>query len=113
MNKHKPQHKDFRPGGPSVLQYLSNTISSEESRKIEESLSEDQMLVDAIEGLRQIDLKEAVKIDLHLKHFVKHKIVKKTGVSNQFGFPTWLLTSLIVLLILISIGYIVITKLLG
>jgi hypothetical protein len=113
MNKYKPQHKDFRPGGPSVLQYLNNTLSSEERRRIEETLSEDQMLVDAIEGLRQIDVNEAAKIDLHLKNYVKHKVVKKGSAGKQFGFPSWLLTSLILLLLLVSIGYFVITKLLG
>ena len=32
MNKHTPHTKDIRPGGPSVLQYLNNTLSSEEKR---------------------------------------------------------------------------------
>jgi hypothetical protein len=113
MNKHTPQHKDFRSGGPSVLHYLNNTLSSEEIRKIEERLSEDEMLVDAIEGLRQIDVNEAAKIDLHLKNYIKHKVVKKGISIKQIGFPSWLLTSLIILLLLVSIGYFVITKLLG
>jgi hypothetical protein len=112
MNKHTPHTKDIRPGGPSVLQYLNNTLSSEEKRKMEERLSDDQMLVDAIEGLRQLDVNETAKIDLHLKNYIKHKIVKKAKTANQFGFPSWILTSLIILLLLIAVGYFVITKLL-
>jgi hypothetical protein len=113
MNKHNPQQNDFPPGGPSVLQYVSNTLSSEETRQMEERLLEDQMLVDAIEGLRQIDVNEAAKIDLHLKNYIKHKVVKKRRAGKQFGFPSWLLISLILLLLLVAIGYFVITKLLG
>jgi hypothetical protein len=113
MNKHTPQHKDFHSGGPSVLQYLNNTLSLEEKRKLEERLSDDQMLVDAIEGLREMDLNEAAKIDFHLKKYIKHKIVKKERDGKQFSFPSWLITSLIILLLLISLGYFVISKLLG
>lgn len=113
MNKHIPHHTDFRSGGPSVLQYLNNTLSSEETRKMEERLLDDQMLVDAIEGLRQIEVNEAVKIDLHLKNYVKQKLVQKGRKRKQFGFPGWILTSLIILLLLVSIGYFVITKLLS
>ena len=113
MNKHTPHHTDSRSGGPSVLQYLNNTLSSEETRKMEERLLDDQMLIDAIEGLRQIDVNEAAKIDLHLKKYVKQKLVQKGRARKQFGFPGWILTSLIILLLLVSIGYFVITKLLG
>jgi hypothetical protein len=113
MNKHIPQHKDFRPGGPSVLQYLKNTLSSKETREMEERLSEDQMLVDAIEGLRQVDAAEAAKIDFQLKNYIKHKVINKGKTRKQLGFPTWLLMTIVILLLLISIGYFVITQLLS
>jgi|LakMenE18May11ns_1017448.scaffolds.fasta_scaffold8288639_1 hypothetical protein len=113
MNKHIPQYKDFHSGGPSVLQYLNNTLTLEEKRKLEERFSDDQMLVDAIEGLREMDLNETAKIDSHLKKYIKHKIVKKERDRKQFSFPSWLITSLIILLLLISLGYFVISKLLG
>jgi hypothetical protein len=113
MNKHTPQQKDFRLGGPSVLQYLNNSLSSEETREIEESLSQDQMLVDAIEGLRQMDATEAAKIDLQLKNYIKHKVINKGKSKKQFGFPSWLLMTIVILLLLISVGYFVITQLLS
>ncbi len=113
MNKNTPQQKDFLPGGPSVLQYLNNSLSSEEKREIEERLSQDQMLVDAIEGLRQLNVDEAVKIDFQLKNYIKYKVIKKVSKKNQFGFPSWLLMTIVILLLLISIGYFVITQLLN
>lgn len=110
MNKHTPQQNDFLSGGPSVLQYLNNSLSSEETRKIEEKLLEDEMLVDAIEGLRQMDVIEAAKIDFQLKNHIKHTFIKKGRKNKQFGFPTWLLMTIIILLLLISIGYFVISQ---
>ncbi|MEN9372089.1 MAG: hypothetical protein RL152_1014 [Bacteroidota bacterium] len=113
MNKHTPQQNDFRPGGPSVLQYLNNSLSSKETRAIEERLSQDQMLVDAIEGLRQLDAAEAAKIDFQLKNYIKHKVINKGKTKKQPGFPSWLFMTIVILLLLISIGYFVITQLLS
>jgi hypothetical protein len=112
MNKNIPQYKDSRTGEPSVLQYLNNTLPSEDIRKIEETLTEDQMLVDAIEGLRQIDTDEAAKIDLHLKNYIKRKVVKKSRSERRLRFPAWLLMTITILLLLIVLAYFVITKLL-
>ena len=113
MNKEISKKKDFHSGDELVLQYLNNSLSQEETRKMEERISEDQMLVDAIEGLRQIDVFETTKIDSQLKNYIKHKIINKGKTKREFSFPTWLLLSIIILLMLISIGYFVISKLLS
>ncbi|MFM1793854.1 MAG: hypothetical protein RL642_239 [Bacteroidota bacterium] len=113
MNSYTDQHHQQGQQNDQVLAYLNNTLSAAETRKIEESLSEDQMLDDALEGLRMVDLEEASKIDTQLKFFIKTKIANSSRKKTLISFPYWLMMTIILLLILISVGYFVVTQLLN
>lgn len=112
MNKSKQQNNVDRPGNHSVLHYLNNSLPDDQIRKFEEALTEDEMLGDALEGLSQLNRKDAEEINLRLNTYINHKIVnKKSKYKNSLGFPYWLIMTIIILLILISLGYFIVYKL--
>lgn len=112
MNKSNQQNKVDRPGTHSILHYLNNSLPHDQIRKFENELTEDEMLGDALEGLSQLNIKDAEEINLHLKNYINHKIVnKKSKNKNNLGFPYWLIMTIIFLLILISVGYFIVYKL--
>lgn len=114
MNKPKQQNNVERPGTDSVLHYLNNSLSDDQIRKFEDAITEDEMLGDALEGLSLLNVKDAEEINLHINNYINHKIVnKKSNNKSNLGFPYWLVMTLIFLLILISIGYFIVYKLIS
>lgn len=113
MNNSLNKHNDRGHLNTQILAYLNNSLSVVETRKIEESILKDQMLDDAMEGLRLVEIEEAAKIDFHLKNYIRNKVVNKAKPKTQFNFPYWLIMTIILLLTLISIGFAVVTELLN
>lgn len=111
MNKHNNQHDKQGQFNNQVLAYLNNSLSQAETRNLEESLPEDQMLVDAIEGLRHVNIEDASTIDFQIKNYINSKIINSPKKRTQISFPFWLFMTIVLLLILISIGYVVVTQL--
>lgn len=92
----------------SLLNYLNDELTPAETRALEKMFVEDEMLVDAIEGLRMLDSSTASTIDLKIKQLINKKIAKKRKEFKFFSFPTWLFISIILILLLVSIGYFII-----
>lgn len=109
MNK-KNKYQSNKITSNSVSDYLNNKLNANEIRDLEDLFTEDPMLVDAIEGLRLIDATKVGSIDQKLKRYINKKVVQK---NKQFGFPNWLVVTIILLLLLISIAYLVIVKLMS
>lgn len=112
MNK-KDNHKNKKISSTSVMNYLNNKLTPEETHDLEAQFAEDPLLVDAIEGLRLVDNSAVPVIDQKLKQFIHKKVVSTNKKTNNFGFPNWLVVSIILLLLLISVGYLIIVNLIN
>ncbi len=112
MNK-QDSHMINKIGSHSVMNYLNNNLTADETRDLEAQFAEDQMLGEAIEGLRLIDASAVPAIDQKLKQFIHKKVTLKNKKTSQFGFPNWLVITIILLLLLTAIGYLVIFKLIS
>lgn len=109
QNMNKAIHnKKTNINGNSLLNYLNDELTPAETRALEKMFVEDEMLVDAIEGLRMLDSSTASTIDLKIKQLINKKIAKKRKEFEFFSFPTWLFISIILILLLVSIGYFII-----
>lgn len=112
MNK-QDSHMMNKIGSHSVMNYLNNKLTADETRNLEAQFAEDPMLGEAIEGLRLIDTSAVPAIDQKLKQFIHKKITQKNKKTNHFGFPNWLVITIILLLLLTSIGYLIIVNLIS
>ena len=74
---HIPPNKSV-PDNTVVLEYLNNDLSDAAKRQLEEMLTEDELLGDAMEGLKQLkDGHEAAAISSQLNRMIKDKIRKR------------------------------------
>lgn len=112
MNK-LDNHKNNKISSNSVMNYLNNKLTPEEIHDLEAQFADDPLLVDAIEGLRLVDNSAVPVIDQKLKQFIHKKVTLTNKKTSQFGFPNWLVVTIILLLLLISVGYIIIIKLIN
>jgi hypothetical protein len=110
MNK-QDNHKNNKISSNSVMNYLNNKLTPEETHDLEAQFADDPLLVDAIEGLRLVDNSAVPVIDQKLKQFIHKKVALSHKTTSQFGFPNWLVVTIILLLLLISVGYLIIVKL--
>lgn len=101
------------PDSEILLGYLNNALDNDAKRDLEEMFTEDELLGDAIEGLKQLkDGKEAAAINNHLKRMIQTKINKRRKRRLQsLSYPLWLVLLITILLLLMLAGYVIISKL--
>ena len=107
-----PQNKPV-PDNSVVLEYLNNDLGDEEKRELEELLTEDELMGDAIEGLKQLkDGHEAAIINNQLNRMIQEKIRKRRKIKlKSISFPLWIILLITTLLLLMLAGYVIISKL--
>ena len=101
------------PDNTVVMGYLNNDLSTEEKRQLEEMLTEDELLGDAMEGLKQLkDGHEAALINAQLNRMIQEKIKKRRKPRlKSISFPLWIILLITTLLLLMLAGYVIISKL--
>jgi hypothetical protein len=95
------------PKNSVLMKYISNAMNEPQKRELEEWFSEDIMLGDAIEGLKQIEnADELNKINDSLSAIIDKKIrKKKRKILNPIRFPLWLTLLITTILLAILVGY--------
>ena len=101
------------PDNAVVLGYLNNDLGDEAKRQLEEMLTEDQLLGDAMEGLKQLkDGHEAAIMSNQLNRMIQEKIQKRRKIRlKSISFPLWIILLITTLLLLMLAGYVIISKL--
>jgi hypothetical protein len=109
---HIPTDKSV-PDNTIVLEYLNNDLGDDAKRQLEEMLTEDELLGDAMEGLKQLkDGNEAAAISSQLNRMINEKIRKRRKVRmKSISFPLWIILLITTLLLLMLAGYVIISKL--
>ena len=109
---HIPKDKSV-PDNTIVLEYLNNDLGDDAKRQLEEMLTEDELLGDAMEGLKQLkDGNEAAAISSQLNRMINEKIRKRRKVRmKSISFPLWIILLIATLLMLMLAGYVIISKL--
>jgi hypothetical protein len=109
---HIPTNKSV-PDNSVVLEYLNNDLGDDAKRQLEEMLTEDELLGDAMEGLKQLkDGHEANIISNQLNRMINEKIRKRRKVRmKSISFPLWIILLITTLLLLMLAGYVIISKL--
>ena len=115
MSTNKPQIPQDKPvpDNSVLLEYLNNDLGDEEKRELEELLTEDELMGDAMEGLKQLkDGHEAALISNQLNRMIQEKIRKRRKVKlKSISFPLWIILLITTLLLLMLAGYVIISKL--
>lgn len=115
MSTNKPQipKNNSVPDNSVVLEYLNDNLGNEEKRALEELLTEDELMGDAMEGLKQLkDGHEAAIISSQLNRMIQEKIKKRRKVKlKSISFPLWIILLITTLLLLMLAGYVIISKL--
>ena len=111
--KHHIQTNKSVPDNTVVLEYLNNDLGDDAKRQLEEMLTDDEMLGDAMEGLKQLkNGNEAAAISSELNRMIKAKLRKRRTVRmKSISFPLWIVLLITTLLLLMLAGYVIISKL--
>jgi hypothetical protein len=109
---HLPPNKTV-PNNTVVLEYLNDDLGDEAKRQLEEMLTDDELLGDAMEGLKQLkDGHEAAIISSQLNKMIQEKIKKRRKIRlKSISFPLWIVLLITTLLLLMLAGYVIISKL--
>ena len=109
---HLPPNKTV-PNNTVVLEYLNDDLGHEAKRQLEEMLTDDELLGDAMEGLKQLkDGHEAAIISSQLNKMIQEKIKKRRKIRlKSISFPLWIVLLITTLLLLMLAGYVIISKL--
>ena len=109
---HLPPNKTL-PNNTVVLEYLNDDLGDEAKRQLEEMLTDDELLGDAMEGLKQLkDGHEAAIISSQLNKMIQEKIKKRRKIRlTSISFPLWIVLLITTLLLLMLAGYVIISKL--
>jgi len=101
------------PENSVLMNYISNAMNEPQKRELEEWISDDIMLGDAIEGLKQIENADDInKINDSLSAMIDKKIrKKKRKMLNPIQFPLWLTLLITTMLLAILVGYVLIKML--
>lgn len=101
----------FEPNEEALKRYLEGTASAEERFMIENQMTDEAFMNDAVEGLQQFknpqvmeDYVKKINKELHKQTQKKKKHKIKRHIEDQH----WTLLSIIVILILCILGYFVI-----
>jgi hypothetical protein len=92
-----------------LMSYLEGKLNAQENRIVEELLSEDSAEADAIEGLQLIPPAETKRTVIELQRKLHTEILRKTAKpKHKFSEDFWSWIAIIIILLLITIGYVVI-----
>lgn len=112
-NKDK-QHSTI-PATQDLISYLQDSISKTEKRKMEEMISDDQMVGDAVEGLLTLNNEQDLQlINRSLSNMIDDKLSKKRRkkqIIRPISFPLWLVLLITVTLLAILGGYVLVQML--
>lgn len=95
----------------TLLKYLQGKLSAEEQHELEKALVDESFEADAAEGLSAIQNKESISA---LVNQLNRDLKKKTGRRKKWLFrqeakiESWLLVTIVLILLLAVIGYLVI-----
>jgi hypothetical protein len=101
------------PGNATLMKYISNSMKNPQKRELEEWISDDIIVGDAIEGLKQIEnAGEINKINDSINVMIDKKIrKKKRKMLNSIKFPLWMILLITTVLLAVLLGYILIKML--
>lgn len=97
-----------------LLQYLNNHLADAEQHAFEQIMNEDDFISDAVEGLQSIENKNQIpnhirQLNIGLKKQLKKQ--KNRKHNRKIGEQSWIIYSMLILLILVIIAFVVIRML--
>lgn len=101
------------PENTLLINYLHDKLTTQEKRKVEELISDDLLLGDALEGLQQMNNPEALnEISSSLERMIDKNLTKKKKKQlRPIGFPAWMTLLITITLLAVLSGYILIKML--
>lgn len=99
-----------------LLAYLQKQLADKEAHDIEQQMSDDPFMNDAVEGLEDFKNKKDLslyvqQLNKDLKKQTKKKFLKKQ--KRKLANHPWMFFTIVLLLTLAIIGYVIIKKFLG
>ncbi len=96
-----------------LMDYLSDKLSGEEKHTVEKAMIDSEMMNDAMEGLSGLKNKKDVsalvaQLNVNLKKQLEKKKSKK--IKRNIKDLSWLYLTIVLILMLLVIGFLVITK---
>ena len=111
LSNNDKQHKTI-PTAQDLIGYLQDSISEREKREMEEMISDDQLVGDAVEGLLSMKSEQDIQmINRSLSNMIDDKLSKKRRkkrIIKPIGFPLWLVLLITVTLLAILGGYVLV-----
>jgi hypothetical protein len=101
------------PDNSTLLDYLQNSLTKSQKRELEEWITDDRMVGDAVEGLQLMkNFNEINEIDRSLSLMIDKKVSKKKRkILQPIRFPLWMTLLITTTLLAILVGYILIRML--
>ncbi|MEO9021530.1 MAG: hypothetical protein ABI237_09925 [Ginsengibacter sp.] len=99
-----------------LMDYLSDRLSAEEKHEFEENLVDSELESDAVEGLTQFKNKKSpLTLAEELNHLLQKQLQKKKNAKEKRRIKDmpWLYFAIILIILLILIGFLVISEHLG
>lgn len=95
------------PENSTIMNYIGNDMLEPQKREFEEWISDDVILGDAIEGLKQIESSEELEgIHNSLSLMIDKKFGKKRRKLLQpLKFPLWITLLVTIVLLAVIVGY--------
>ncbi|MEO6549213.1 MAG: hypothetical protein ABIN94_14520 [Ferruginibacter sp.] len=96
-----------------LIDYLSNQLSEQDSRTIEESMADDEFINDAVEGLQKMENKQAMQDYVEqLNSDLQKQIAKNKNRKNKRKLKDQPYTyfTILLILILLVISFVIIKK---
>ena len=98
-------------GEEQLLDYLKHNLSPEEQHIVENNISDDPFLMDAVEGLKEVSDKEQInqsitELNQHLNKLVQNKTKRKQ--KRRLPANQWAMLAVVVVLFLSVLTYFII-----
>jgi hypothetical protein len=104
--------KDVIPENLELINYLHDKLPAEEKRKVEEMISDDALIGDAVEGLQYMEKKDSLyEINSSLNRMIDKKLATKKRLLKPIGFPMWMTLLITIILLAVLAGYVLIKML--
>lgn len=106
--------EELVPGPEALINYFNDQLSAAEKRKMEEMMTDDPLIGDAVEGLHQLqEINELENINQSLERMIDRKIGKKNKkkVLKAMRYPLWMILLITITLLAILGGYVLISLL--
>ena len=105
--------KESIPENMELINYLHDKLSAEEKRKVEEMITDDLLIGDAVEGLQHLGNKDSLnEVNSSLNRMIDKKLAKKKKkLLKPIGFPMWMTLLVIITLLAVLAGYVLIKML--